>query len=53
MPIAEVSGYTLSLFLHVTAVVVGFGATFAESVVFPVAVKVGAKHLPTCTASSS
>ena len=46
MPIAEVTVYTLALFLHVTAVVVGFGATFAESVAFPVAAKMGAKHLP-------
>lgn len=29
-----------------TAVVVGFGATFAESIMFPVALKVGKQHLP-------
>ncbi len=45
MPFA-VSGYDFSLFLHVTAVVVGFGATFAEALAFPVAMKVGARHLP-------
>jgi uncharacterized membrane protein len=38
--------YEISVFVHVTAVMVGFGATFAESVMFPVAVKVGQRHLP-------
>lgn len=41
-----VSGYEISLFLHITAAVVGFGATFAEAVMFPVALKVGTRHLP-------
>jgi hypothetical protein len=41
-----VSGFELSLFLHITAVVVGFGATFAESIAFPVAMKLDARHLP-------
>lgn len=45
MPLA-VSSYELSLFLHITAVVVGFGATFAESVMFPVAMRTSARHLP-------
>jgi MFS family permease len=45
LPIA-VSTYDLSLFLHITAVMVGFGATFAEAIMFPVAMKVGARHLP-------
>jgi uncharacterized membrane protein len=34
------------VFLHVTAVVVGFGATFAESLAFPVAMQLSARHLP-------
>jgi uncharacterized membrane protein len=38
--------YELSVFVHVTAVMVGFGATFAEAVMFPVAMKVGTRHLP-------
>ena len=38
--------YELSVFVHITAVMVGFGATFAESIMFPVAVKVGTRHLP-------
>ena len=45
MPLA-VTNYELSVFIHVTAVVVGFGATFAESVMFPVAVKMGTRNLP-------
>ncbi len=38
--------YDLSVWVHVSAVVVGFGATFAGAVAFPVAMKVGVKHLP-------
>jgi uncharacterized membrane protein len=45
MPLA-VSGYELSLFIHITAVMVGFGATFAESVMFPVALNLSPRHLP-------
>ena len=45
LPLA-VSSYNVSLFLHITAVMVGFGATFAESIMFPVAVKTGVRHLP-------
>jgi uncharacterized membrane protein len=41
-----VTEYELSLFLHITAVVVGLGATFAESIMFPVAMKLGKRHLP-------
>ena len=45
MPLA-VTSYDFSLFLHITAVVVGLGATFAESVMFPVAMKLNPRHLP-------
>jgi len=41
-----VTNYELSVFIHITAVVVGFGATFAESVMFPVAMKMSARNLP-------
>ena len=41
-----VSLYEISLFVHITAVVVGFGATFAASIAFPVAMKLSARHLP-------
>lgn len=46
MPPLAVSAYELSVFVHVTAVVVGFGATFAESIMFPVAMKLDPRHLP-------
>jgi uncharacterized membrane protein len=38
--------YELSVFVHVTAVMAGFGATFAEAIMFPVALKAGKRHLP-------
>jgi uncharacterized membrane protein len=41
-----VTSYDFSLFLHVTAVVVGFGATFTESVTFPVAMTMNKRYLP-------
>jgi hypothetical protein len=41
-----VTFYAVSVWLHVSAVVVGFGATFAESLTFPLALKVGKQHLP-------
>ncbi len=45
VPLA-VTSYDISLVIHITAVVVGFGATFAEAIMFPVALKVGTRHLP-------
>lgn len=45
LPLA-VTSLQISVFLHVTAVVVGFGATFAESLAFPVAMQLSARHLP-------
>jgi uncharacterized membrane protein len=41
-----VSAYEFSLFLHITAVVVGFGATFAEAIMFPVAMRLDPRNLP-------
>ena len=46
MTILAVGLYEISVFLHVTAVVVGFGATFALSIAFPVATQLSARHLP-------
>jgi len=46
MVIAALALYSLSVFVHVTAVVVGFGSTFAESLMFPVALKLSNRHLP-------
>jgi uncharacterized membrane protein len=45
LPLA-VSSYEISLFLHISAVMIGFGATFAEAIMFPVAMKAGVKYLP-------
>src|SRR5918999_3746508 len=45
LPLA-VSSFEITVFLHITAVMVGFGATFAEAVMFPVAMKAGQRHLP-------
>jgi hypothetical protein len=45
LPVA-VTTYELSVFVHITAVMVGFGATFAEAVMFPVAIKLNPRHLP-------
>jgi uncharacterized membrane protein len=44
--LAAVTAYNVSIFIHVTAVVVGFGATFAEAVMFPVAMRLDKRHLP-------
>ena len=38
--------YEISVFVHISAVVVGFGATFAEAIMFPVAMRAGVRHLP-------
>ena len=40
------TSYDYSLFLHIPAAVVGFGTTFAESITFPVAMKLDKRHLP-------
>ena len=44
--IAAITAYNISLWLHISAVVVGFGATFAEALAFPVAMKMDPRHLP-------
>jgi uncharacterized membrane protein len=46
MTLAAITAYNVSLFLHITAVVVGFGATFAEALMFPVALRLDSRHLP-------
>jgi uncharacterized membrane protein len=46
MTLAAVTAYSFSVFVHVTAVVVGLGATFAEAITFPVAMKLNPRHLP-------
>jgi uncharacterized membrane protein len=44
--LVAVSLYKLSLSLHIIAVVVGFGSTFALALAFPVAMQLDARHLP-------
>ena len=44
--LAAIDAYSVSLFLHVAALVVGFGSTYALAVTFPVAMQVGTQHLP-------
>jgi uncharacterized membrane protein len=44
--LASITAYSISVWIHVSAVVVGFGATFAEAVTFPVAMKLDPRHLP-------
>ena len=44
--LATVDSFTVSLFLHITAVMVGFGSTFALSVTTPIAMKLDLRHLP-------
>jgi len=43
---AAVTAYNVGLFFHIAAVVVGLGATFAESITFPVAMMLDRRHLP-------
>lgn len=45
-PVLAVTTYQLSVFVHVSAVMVGFGATFAEAIMFPVAIGMSARYLP-------
>ncbi len=41
-----ITGYNISLWIHITAVVVGLGATAAESILMPVAMKSNPRHVP-------
>jgi hypothetical protein len=44
--LASITALSISVWIHVTAALVGFGATFAEAVTFPVAMKLDRRHLP-------
>ena len=44
--LAAIELYDISVFVHVAAVVVGFGATFATALTFPVAFSLDTRHLP-------
>src|SRR5829696_7419631 len=46
MPLAKIDAYNISLFLHIAAVVIGFGSTYALALTFPVAQKLSNQHLP-------
>jgi uncharacterized membrane protein len=41
-----ITGYEIALWIHISAAVVGLGATFAEAVFFPVAMSMDARYLP-------
>lgn len=45
MPL-EITIYQLSLFVHVTAAIIGLGVTFAEAFTYPVAMRLDPRHLP-------
>lgn len=45
LPLA-VSVYQLSVWIHICAVVIGFGMTFVEAILFPVALSLNARYLP-------
>jgi uncharacterized membrane protein len=44
--VTAITTYDFSVFLHVTAVVVGFGSTFALAITFPIAQSLDVRHLP-------
>jgi uncharacterized membrane protein len=46
MSVFAITSLEFSLFLHITAAVVGFGTTFAESITFPIAMKLDKRNLP-------
>jgi uncharacterized membrane protein len=46
MTFAEIDAYSISVFIHVSAVVIGFGSTFTLALAFPLALRSGTRHLP-------
>jgi uncharacterized membrane protein len=44
--LASISAYTVSIWIHVSAAVIGFGSTFAGAVAFPLALRAYPRHLP-------
>ena len=44
--LADISLYTISLWIHISSAVVGLGATFALAVGFPLALQLDARYLP-------
>jgi uncharacterized membrane protein len=45
MPLA-VTNYEVSLFIHITAAIIGLGVTFAEAFTYPVAMRMNPRFLP-------
>ena len=43
---ADITAYNISLWLHISAAVVGLGATFAEALLFQVALKMDPRNMP-------
>ena len=43
---ADLSGYNISLWIHISAAVVGLGATFAEAIAFQVAMRMDPRVMP-------
>jgi uncharacterized membrane protein len=43
---ADLSGYNISLWIHISAAVIGLGATFAEAIAFQVALKMDPRVMP-------
>jgi uncharacterized membrane protein len=46
MTVTAITSLNFSIFLHITAVMVGFGSTFALAIATPVALKLDPRHLP-------
>jgi uncharacterized membrane protein YoaT (DUF817 family) len=44
--LASISAYTISIWIHVSAAVIGFGSTFAGAVAFPLALRAYPRHIP-------
>ena len=44
--LAVIDAYSVSVFVHIAAVVVGFGSTYALGITFPVAMSAGKQYLP-------
>jgi uncharacterized membrane protein len=44
--VLAVTSYELSLFIHITAAIVGLGVTFAEGLTYPVAMRMDPRYLP-------
>ncbi len=43
---ADITGYNISVWIHISAAVVGLGATFAEAILFQVALKMDPRVMP-------